>query len=184
MGVRERTRPPEPPLPDPAEVRRPVASRPRMDSPCERWHPRAMLRSKRAPTRPWPRLLPMFLATIALACTSQPEEPRSAREVQPSSDRIAGQPAAKTGSEPASAVAPSTVPARPPAAEPQVAPADRGAAPTAKAVPSAAGNDSIRRPARVPRTAPTCAPGFRQVGEEDKDCSTFGECCKPESGAP
>lgn len=40
---------------------------------------------------------------------------------------------------------------------------------------------AIRPQASAPRPTPTCAPGFRPVGEEDVDCGAFGRCCKPVS---
>lgn len=134
-----------------------------------------MRRAKRIPSSLLSALVfPLFFGSLLVACSTGTDETRTAGTARPVTTRVPGQPAVEADAKPASAVAPANSPAQAAAGQP------------AATVNAAAGENAqrrIQRPAREPRPAPTCAPGFRQVGEEDKDCSTFGQCCKPEAGA-
>jgi len=119
-------------------------------------------------------VLPLLFGSLVVACSTGGDETRTAGRAHPVTTRVPGQPAVEADAKPAAAVAPANPPAQAAAGKP------------AATVNTAAGDDAqrrIQRPAREPRPAPTCAPGFREVGEEDKDCATFGQCCKPAPGA-
>ena len=113
-------------------------------------------------------LVPAILCASLLGCTANPEDARSNEVKRPIATRIPGQPGAEADVKPASAMGPTiTTEAQRPV-------------PTREAAPARSEHPGLGRKSMPPRPTPACPQGSRRVGEEDKDCAVFGQCCKPD----